>query len=168
MANAVLDGLDGILLGAETLRGKYPLETVRTVLSICKQAELVFDHIHHFEFLMNEALEVGVVGRAEGCQGFVCLCLREGGRWSRGVASKRVSMASLLPWGGAASQLGKESVGGGEGGACGAAASAVMGAPRKTGLSRVGSLSSRGLLHWFRSAVGLEAATSQTMPSVQN
>lgn len=31
MANAVLDGVDGILLGAETLRGKYPVAAVQTV-----------------------------------------------------------------------------------------------------------------------------------------
>ena len=36
MANAVLDGVDGILLGAETLRGKYPVETIKTVSSICR------------------------------------------------------------------------------------------------------------------------------------
>ena len=36
VANAVLDGVDGILLGAETLRGKYPVDTVRTVASICR------------------------------------------------------------------------------------------------------------------------------------
>ena len=36
VANAVLDGVDGILLGAETLRGKYPVDTVKTVASICR------------------------------------------------------------------------------------------------------------------------------------
>lgn len=37
MANLVLDGADGILLGSETFRGKYPVQTVNTVLAICKQ-----------------------------------------------------------------------------------------------------------------------------------
>ena len=52
MANAVLDGVDGILLGAETLRGRYPVLTVDTITKICRQAEKVFDHVHHFDHLM--------------------------------------------------------------------------------------------------------------------
>lgn len=57
VANAVLDGVDGILLGAETLRGKYPLDAVRTVASICRAAESVFDHGSHYEYLMEAAFE---------------------------------------------------------------------------------------------------------------
>lgn len=53
VANAVLDGCDAILLGAETLRGKQPVATVETILHICKQAERCFDHRHHFEHLMS-------------------------------------------------------------------------------------------------------------------
>ena len=30
IANAVLDGVDGILLGAETYRGNYALQTIAT------------------------------------------------------------------------------------------------------------------------------------------
>lgn len=37
VANAVLDGVDGILLGQETLRGGFPVETVQTIVSICTQ-----------------------------------------------------------------------------------------------------------------------------------
>lgn len=55
IANAVLDGVDGILLGAETYRGKYGIEAVRTVVAICREAELVFDHNSHFEHLMVES-----------------------------------------------------------------------------------------------------------------
>ncbi|KAK1410673.1 hypothetical protein QVD17_37212 [Tagetes erecta] len=36
VANAVLDG-DGILLGAETLRGLYPVETISIVCKICAE-----------------------------------------------------------------------------------------------------------------------------------
>lgn len=74
VANAVLDGVDGILLGAETLRGKYPLDAVRTVASICRAAEEVFDHSNHYEYLMEAAFEamssvstpVGLNGKANG------------------------------------------------------------------------------------------------------
>ncbi|KAE9465520.1 hypothetical protein C3L33_02570, partial [Rhododendron williamsianum] len=37
VANAVLDGSDGILLGAETLRGLYPIETISIVGKICAE-----------------------------------------------------------------------------------------------------------------------------------
>ncbi|KAL8551697.1 hypothetical protein ACS0TY_000680 [Phlomoides rotata] len=43
VANAVLDGTDAILLGAETLRGSYPVETISTVGKIC--AEVLFSCI---------------------------------------------------------------------------------------------------------------------------
>lgn len=57
VANAVLDGVDGILLGAETLRGLYPVQTMRTVVGIALQGEKNFDNQAHFEFLMEEALD---------------------------------------------------------------------------------------------------------------
>ncbi|KAJ6317381.1 hypothetical protein OIU76_013006 [Salix suchowensis] len=41
VANAILDGSDAILLGAETLRGLYPVETISTVGRICAEAEKV-------------------------------------------------------------------------------------------------------------------------------
>lgn len=56
MANAVMDGADAFLLGAETLRGFYPVLTIATILSIARQAEAVFDHMHHFDHLMTVRL----------------------------------------------------------------------------------------------------------------
>lgn len=53
VANLVLDGADGILLGSETFRGKYPVQTVQTVLAICKQAEKCFDHQGYYRSLME-------------------------------------------------------------------------------------------------------------------
>lgn len=52
VANAVLDGVDALMLGAETLRGRFPVQTVSTVVSICRQAELVFDDEAIFDRLV--------------------------------------------------------------------------------------------------------------------
>ncbi|KHN02270.1 Pyruvate kinase, cytosolic isozyme [Glycine soja] len=49
VANAVLDGSDAILLGAETLRGLYPVETISTVGKICAEAEKVFNQDLYFK-----------------------------------------------------------------------------------------------------------------------
>ena len=61
IANAVLDGCDGILLGAETLRGDYPVESVATIAQICRVAEHVFDFSTHYDHLMEAAQEMGEV-----------------------------------------------------------------------------------------------------------
>ena len=58
VANLVLDSVDGVMLGAETLRGKYPVLTVKTVLNICRQAELVYNHDAHFDWLMADSMAV--------------------------------------------------------------------------------------------------------------
>ncbi|KAG2488957.1 hypothetical protein HYH03_012576 [Edaphochlamys debaryana] len=53
VANLVLDGADAIVLGSETFRGKYPVDTVKTVLAICKQAENCFDNQSYYRSLMD-------------------------------------------------------------------------------------------------------------------
>ncbi len=64
VANAVLDGCDGFLLGAETLRGAFPVETVRVVLSIAHEAECVFNSSRYYKRCVPRI----------GCRGTRALC----------------------------------------------------------------------------------------------
>ncbi|KAL6987262.1 pyruvate kinase [Sarracenia purpurea var. burkii] len=57
VANAVLDGADGILLGPETLRGLYPVEAVKTVGRICAEAEVVCNQSLHFKKIVKHVEE---------------------------------------------------------------------------------------------------------------
>jgi pyruvate kinase len=49
IANSVIDGADGFLLGAQTTRGANPRECVRTTLGICREAEKHFDFGGHYD-----------------------------------------------------------------------------------------------------------------------
>lgn len=62
VANAIMDGADGFLLGAETLRGLFPVDTVNMVLHISKVAERFFDDNMHFDYLMQEAVSTQTAG----------------------------------------------------------------------------------------------------------
>ena len=66
VANAVLDGADAIMLGAETLRGQFAPKAVETVRRICRQAENVFDHENHYQMQLPPAMvESGLLSQAE-------------------------------------------------------------------------------------------------------
>jgi len=58
VANAVLDGADGFMLGAETFRGMHAVPTVKTISTISRAAERVFDHHYHCDHLMEMAQSV--------------------------------------------------------------------------------------------------------------
>ncbi|KAL2933527.1 Pyruvate kinase 1 cytosolic [Bienertia sinuspersici] len=104
VANAVLDGSDAILLGAETHRGYYPVETVRTVDRICFEAEKVFNQDLYFKKAVKyvgepmshlESIGSSAVRAALKVKASVIICFTSSGRAARLLAKYRPPMPVL-------------------------------------------------------------------------
>ncbi|KAL1813264.1 hypothetical protein DCAR_0625562 [Daucus carota subsp. sativus] len=104
VANAVLDGSDAILLGAETLRGLYPVETVSTVGRICAEAEKVFNQEMHFKKTVRfvgepmshlESITSSAVRAAIKVKASVIICFTSTGKAARLIAKYRPTMPIL-------------------------------------------------------------------------
>ena len=104
VANAVLDGVDGFLLGAETLRGAFPVETVRCVCRIASAAERVFNGARYYHDLQQraggptapyshvESLASSAVRAAEKVDARLMVVFTQTGRAARLVAKYRPSV----------------------------------------------------------------------------
>jgi len=94
VANAVFDGSDCVMLSGETAKGKYPIASIETMVSICREAEQVVDYTQTFAALrayakrlgtedINEAIASSAVKTAFDLKASLVLCLTESGRTAR-------------------------------------------------------------------------------------
>jgi pyruvate kinase len=98
VANAVLDGTDAVMLSAETAAGKYPVETVEAMASICVEAERVEEVKLEHDFIdkhftrIDQSIAMAALFTAHhlGCKAIVALT--ESGSTALWMSRHRVSM----------------------------------------------------------------------------
>jgi pyruvate kinase len=104
VANAVLDGADAVLLGAETLRGLYPIETITTVRRIAVEAEKVFNQAVYFKRMIKstgepmehlESIASSAVRAATKVMAALIVVFTSSGRAARLIAKYRPTMPVL-------------------------------------------------------------------------
>lgn len=106
VANAVLDGTDCVMLSGETAKGAYPAETVRTMVSICREAEKLVDHRYVFDALreiakkdpnasVGETITSSAVKTAFDIQAGIIVCHTQQGHTARLVCKYRPSAPVL-------------------------------------------------------------------------
>jgi len=89
VANAVLDGADCVMLGSETAKGEYPVESVRAQKKIVREAEFAMFHRQLFEELRRtshltrdptESVAIGAVEASFKCCAAAIIVLTKSGR----------------------------------------------------------------------------------------
>jgi len=105
VANAVFDGSDCVMLSGETTNGKYPVVTVKTMDTICRQAEADIDYRTLYKNLrahvlppvsVPHSIASSAVKTSWDIQASLIVCLTETGNTARLVSRYRPSCPILV------------------------------------------------------------------------
>ena len=104
VANAVLDGTDSVMLSGETAAGAFPVDAVRVMSKICREAEMSIDHYQLFKSILAqvpipmqplESLASSAVRTAQKVRAALVVVLTRGGSTARLVAKYRPAVPVL-------------------------------------------------------------------------
>eukprot|EP01089_Gocevia_fonbrunei_P016198 TRINITY_DN4951_c0_g1_i1.p1 TRINITY_DN4951_c0_g1~~TRINITY_DN4951_c0_g1_i1.p1 ORF type:complete len:503 (+),score=136.60 TRINITY_DN4951_c0_g1_i1:145-1653(+) len=105
VANAVFDGSDCVMLSGETANGKYPIATVKTMDTICRQAEADIDYRTLYKNLrahvlppvsVPHSIASSAVKTSWDIEANLIICLTETGNTARLVSRYRPSCPILV------------------------------------------------------------------------
>jgi len=90
VANAILDGTDAVMLSGESAKGKYPLESVTIMATICERTDRVMksriDSQHdNRKMRITEAVCRGAVETAEKLESPLIVVATEGGKSAKSI-----------------------------------------------------------------------------------
>lgn len=104
VANAIYDGTDCVMLSGETAVGDYPIETVRMMSKICRNAERYLPEHHEYHERgglgnVNGAIGFAAVETAERVKAVAIVCPTRTGRSARlmAVFRNRIPLIAVSP-----------------------------------------------------------------------
>ena len=94
VANAIYDGTDCVMLSGESAAGKYPVEAVKTMASICKETEKYLAERHQYHDRgglrnVNAAIGLAAVEIADRVDAKCIICPTHSGRTARLISNFR-------------------------------------------------------------------------------
>ena len=91
VANAVFNGTDAVMLSDETTIGHYPAETVKTMATICENAEKYYDYDRKFNVTWNEnttaSIAKSVITASKDLEAEVIVAATMSGRTARMISN---------------------------------------------------------------------------------
>jgi len=105
MSNAILDGVDGIVLGESTSDGAYPMESVNGVAKVISEAEINVDHKRLFTEMVSisvnpgqtaEAVAASAVSVVNELDAKLIIVLTDSGKMGRLVAKYRPCVSVMI------------------------------------------------------------------------